>query len=99
MTTTLARPDHKSRNAAPGVPTLPAYRVGSQLWVWCAHEARWHYHGGGPGDRAAHCACPCSPLWRTGYVLDEVGPLTPAVRRRHRVSRRHRCAGDCGLAA
>jgi hypothetical protein len=86
-------------------PVLPAYRSagGHQLWAWCDHEQRWHYHGAvgpapgsGDGDRAAHCACPCSPLWRTGYVLREVGPLTREISRRHRPSRkRHACPGPC----
>ncbi|WP_405591289.1 hypothetical protein [Streptomyces sp. NBC_01092] len=83
-------------------PELPAYRspLGHQLWVWCEHENRWHYHGAVEGDRAAHCACPCSPLKRTGYVLREVGPLTPEVRRRHRESRgRHACPAPCPVAA
>jgi hypothetical protein len=80
-------------------PTLPAYRVGGQLWVWCAHEQRWHYHGAvspapgaGNGERASHCACPASPL-SGRYSLVEVGPLTPAIRRAHRAVRRpHRCS-------
>jgi formylglycine-generating enzyme required for sulfatase activity len=88
-------------------PTLDAYRSpgGGQLWVWCEHEHRWHYHGAvgpapgdGDGDRYSHCACRCSPL-RGGYALREVGPLTPAVRRAHHERARHRCPGDCGLAA
>lgn len=70
---------------------IPAYRVGGQLWCWCAHEQRWHYHGLGDGDRASHCVCPASPLWR-GYSLREVGPLTPEIEKAHRVPRhRHRC--------
>lgn len=64
--------------------TLNAYRFGSQLWVWCPHEQRWHYHGsGGDERRGAHCTCPNSPFQETGYVLRDAGPLTPAIEREH----------------
>ncbi|MFF0094192.1 hypothetical protein ACFYSF_30120 [Streptomyces canus] len=89
-------------------PTLPAYRSpgGAQLWVWCEHESRWHYHGAvgpepgdGDGDRFSHCGCPCSPLW-DGYALREAGPLTPEIQRQHRESRgRHACPAPCPIAA
>lgn len=78
-----------SRNR-PEVPTLPAYRSGAHLLVWCEHEHVWHYHGAvsdrpgdGDGHRVAHCLCPRSPYQDTGYVLAEVAPLSPAVRRAH----------------
>lgn len=87
---------------------VPAYRSpgGTQLWVWCAHENRWHYHGAvgpepgdGDGPRAAHCACPCSPL-RGGYEVQEVGPLTRQIEREHPESRaRHACPEPCPTAA
>ncbi|MEU9641319.1 hypothetical protein [Streptomyces sp. NPDC048188] len=86
-------------------PVLPAYRTsdGGALLVWCEHESQWHVHGAvsdtpgaGDGDRAAHCACPRSPLRSTGYVVREVGPLTPGLKRQHRPARgRHRCPEPC----
>jgi hypothetical protein len=46
-----------------GLPILPAYqsRNGSQLYVWCEHENKWHYHGrcdGTCGGRYGYCTCP-----------------------------------------
>lgn len=85
-------------------PELPAYRLAfpepdqDLLLIWCEHERRWHSHGAvakepgaGNGPRVAHCRCSSSPYERRGYVLREVGPMTDAVRRRHRVTRARRC--------
>jgi len=43
--------------------------------------------GNGDGHRVAHCLDPKSPYDTTGYVIREVGPLTPAVRRAHKPRR------------
>lgn len=40
--------------------------------------------GTGNGHRIAHCHDAGSPYDREGYVLREVGPFTPAVRRSRR---------------
>ena len=68
-----------------GTPVLPAYRLGSQLHVWCTEERTWHYHGStfgtfgsGDGHRVAHCT---NPRNANGYVLHEVGELTPDIKR------------------
>ncbi len=82
-------------------PILAAHRAGLQLWVWCPHERRWHYHGGvevgsgsfgaGDGHRSGHCTCRMSPM-KDGYVLEEVGDLTPAVKKAHgHITRAARC--------
>lgn len=90
-------------SARSGPPTLPAYRDGKLLLVWCEHEHLWHQHGGctwqcdapkwsrichcppgtGDGHRVAHCVCQSSPYVEGGYYLEEVGPMTPAVKRAH----------------
>lgn len=80
-------------------PILPAYRDGTTLLVWCAHERKWHTHGlgngrafgTGDGHRVAHCSCHGSPLYDRGYVIQEVGEMTPAIRRSARPTRGYEC--------
>jgi hypothetical protein len=69
-------------------PTLDAYREHGRLHVWCEHCRIFHKHG--PGDGHPHARCPCegSPYHAGGYVLQEVGPFTSAVRAPHRVHER-----------
>lgn len=56
-------------------PTLPAYLSpgGSQWWVYCESEQRFHFHGIGEGHRVAHCVDPRSPYNQTGYHLRYAG--------------------------
>ncbi|MDN5918305.1 MAG: hypothetical protein L0I76_24945 [Pseudonocardia sp.] len=69
-------------------PTLPAFRNGQTLLVWCGWCRHWHRHGGhdanADGHRTAHCFRPGSPYRPAGYVLVEVGAMTPEVRAAHR---------------
>ncbi len=73
------------------VPARDAYHDGDQLAAWCDHCRRWHHHGTygppGQGDGLYWALCDPdggSPLSSSGYVLHEVGRLTPAVRRAYR---------------
>lgn len=69
-------------------PLLPAYtEPGGNLTVYCEHCRAWHRHGAEGGHRVAHCHRPGSPYDRGGYFLIPVGPLTAAVKARHRVRR------------
>ncbi len=72
-------------------PLLPAYADGlGMLSAYCGHFRAWHWHGRGDGHRVAHCHRPGSPYDRTGYVLVEVGPLTPELRAQVRRTRTRR---------
>jgi hypothetical protein len=58
------------------------------LVFWCQYCKRWHWHGtcggdhlgSGDGHRGAHCIGD-TPYTSTGYVLREVGDLTPEMER------------------
>ena len=63
-----------------GAPTLPAYDTGYQYHLWCQYCGVWHMHGRGNGHRVAHCYKPDSPYKQTGYILELVGDMTPAIR-------------------
>ena len=54
---------------AGGRPLLLAEPDGAGgLRVWCPVCDTWHYHGGEPGHRSAHCR-PGSPFKACRYVL------------------------------
>ena len=49
-------------------PALKAEWNTPRQWrAWCPHCRRYHFHGAGPGHRAAHCAD--GPFKGSGYVL------------------------------
>jgi len=82
-------------------PTLPAYRVTARnqirLIVFCKHCKDYHFHGGG-GHCVAHCHVATSPYLATGYILQEVGEITAAIRRDFR-RRRPRGPGPVAVRA
>jgi hypothetical protein len=64
-------------------PTIPAYRENGQLVVRCPFCGTRHVHGAvgpqvgaGDGRRAAHCVADDSPFRQTGYILQEVRPVS-----------------------
>jgi putative DNA primase/helicase len=50
--------------------------------------------GQGDGHRGAHCWCPRSPYWESGYVLREVGPFADEHRNRPESSYIRGCRTD-----
>ena len=63
----------------PITPSLPAWRLGDDLAVWCPHCSRYHWHGAPAGHRAAHCRDDASPFAATGYDLAEIGAAPPLL--------------------
>ena len=63
-------------------PFLDAYdrKDGNGLAVWCRYCRRWHAHGHGRGNRAAHCHVGDSPYIKTGYLLKPIGMPVPTFK-------------------
>ena len=63
-------------------PILDAYDRpdGHGLAVWSMYCRKWHVHGHGGGDRAAHCHVEDSPYIKSGYVLRPIGKPVPTFK-------------------
>lgn len=71
-----------SKDPYADAPHLPAFMHPNEVHalVYCQHCRFFHQHGqANLGHRICHCADPSSPYDRTGYVLFDAGPATPAL--------------------
>lgn len=77
---------HFTTPAGEPIPVLPCwqYRPYRSAAVFCAHCARYHFHGigtgvDGPDRRQCHCGPQSSPYWQTGYFLVSAGDAPKSI--------------------
>ena len=80
------------------IPVLQSFRSEAEGldYDWCPYCRGWHTHGCGDGYRVAHCGGPESPFHKTGYVLVNVGVLTPELERARKTPRKESRCPHCG---